>query len=100
MTKENCLSFAEIETAVSNEALQQFLLPIEEAISYLPKYEINDTLAMKVRNGAVLATPDSLLDVKEPIVMLSTNGEALAIYMQHPSKNGFLKPSKILKVIE
>ncbi|WP_445506097.1 tRNA pseudouridine(55) synthase TruB [Niallia sp. 03190] len=100
MTKTDCLTFAEIEEKMADGSLQGSLLPIEDAVSYLPKYQINDTLAMKVRNGSVLDTPSSLLAIEEPIVMESTSGEALAIYVHHPTKPGKIKPNKILKVLE
>ena len=34
------------------------LYPIETALSHLPKYLINDKIAEKVKNGAVLPIPD------------------------------------------
>ncbi|MED4037859.1 tRNA pseudouridine(55) synthase TruB [Niallia taxi] len=100
MTLDDCLTLEQIEEAQSIGVLEQSLRPIEDALSYLPKYEINDTLAMRVRNGAVLETPPHLLDVDGPIAVFSEEGEALAIYIHHPSKEGMIKPSKILKVLE
>ncbi|TRZ38680.1 tRNA pseudouridine(55) synthase TruB [Niallia circulans] len=100
ITLEDCLTLEQIEEAQSNGVLEQSLRPIEDALSYLPKYEINDTLAMRVRNGAVLETPSHLVDVDCPIAVFSEEGEALAIYIHHPSKEGMIKPSKILKVLE
>ncbi|WP_445488181.1 tRNA pseudouridine(55) synthase TruB [Niallia sp. 03133] len=100
MTKSSCLAFAEIEEKMADGSLAEFLLPIEEAVSYLPKFQINDTLAMKVRNGSVLDTPASFISIVEPIVMESEQGEALAIYVHHPTKPGKIKPSKILKVLD
>lgn len=100
MTLDDCLTLEQIEEAQSIGVLEQSLRPIEDALSYLPKYEINDTLAMRVRNGAVLETPPHLMDVDGPIAVFSEEGEALAIYIHHPSKEGMIKPSKILKVME
>ncbi|MCM3214702.1 tRNA pseudouridine(55) synthase TruB [Niallia taxi] len=100
MTLDDCLTLEQIEEAQSIGVLEQSLRPIEDALSYLPKYEINDTLAMRVRNGAVLETPPHLMDVDGPIAVFSEEGEALAIYIHHPSKEGMIKPSKILKVLE
>ncbi|MEI2402370.1 tRNA pseudouridine(55) synthase TruB [Niallia taxi] len=100
MTLDDCLTLEQIEEAQSIGVLEQSLRPIEDALSYLPKYEINDTLAMRVRNGAVLETPPHLMDADGPIAVFSEEGEALAIYIHHPSKEGMIKPSKILKVLE
>ncbi len=100
MTLDDCLTLEQIEEAQSIGVLEQSLRPIEDALSYLPKYEINDTLAMRVRNGAVLEAPPHLMDADGPIAVFSEEGEALAIYIHHPSKEGMIKPSKILKVLE
>ncbi len=100
MTLADCLTFEQIEEAQSNGVLEQKLRPIEDALVYLPKYEINDTLAMRVRNGSVLEAPPHLLQAEGPIAVFSEEGEALAIYIHHPSKEGMIKPSKILKVLE
>lgn len=100
MTEKDCLTFEELEETIENGTLSQYLLPMEAALSHLPKYEINDTLAMKVRNGSVLPTPDEFLHSEDPIVLLSKAQEALAIYIHHPSKEGMIKPSKILKILD
>lgn len=99
-TKQECVTFEELEKYVENGKLENYIYPLEDALLHLPKYEINDTLAMKVRNGTVLETPAYLLDEQEPIVIQTTTGEALAIYVQHPTKQGLIKPSKILKILE
>ncbi|MCE4048267.1 MULTISPECIES: tRNA pseudouridine(55) synthase TruB [Bacillaceae] len=99
MTLSDCLTFEQIEEAQSKGLLEQSLRPIEDALSYLPKYEINDTLAMRVRNGAVLEAPPELLQTEGPIAVFTESGEAIAIYVHHPSKQGMIKPSKILKVL-
>ncbi|MEK4747082.1 tRNA pseudouridine(55) synthase TruB [Niallia sp. FSL W8-0177] len=99
-TKQECVTFEELEKYVENGKLENYIYPLEDVLLHLPKYEINDTLAMKVRNGTVLETPAYLLDEQEPIVIQTTTGEALAIYVQHPTKQGLIKPSKILKILE
>lgn len=99
-TKQECVTFEELEEYVENGKLKNYIYPLEDALLHLPKYEINDTLAMKVRNGTVLETPAHLLNEQEPIVIQTTTGEALAIYVQHPTKQGLIKPSKILKILE
>lgn len=99
-TKQECVTFEELEKYVENGKLENYIYPLEDALLHLPKYEINDTLAMKVRNGTVLETPAHLLNEQEPIVIQTTTGEALAIYVQHPAKQGLIKPSKILKILE
>lgn len=85
-TEKDCLTFEEIEMHVNNGTIDSYLFPIEKALLDLPKFIINDTLAMKVRNGSVLETPEHLRQVNNPIVIEDESGEALAIYMHHPTK--------------
>lgn len=99
MTQKDCLTIEEVTEKQNNGTIEQNLRPLEDALCDLPKFQINDTLAIKVRNGMVLELPSELKGVEDPIVMESEEGEALAIYVHHPTKTGKIKPSKILKVI-
>jgi tRNA pseudouridine55 synthase len=63
----------------------------------LPKYIINDKVAEKVKNGALLPIPDYLINSNGPISAETEEGKALAIYSVHPSKPGLLKPVKVLR---
>ncbi|MBP3038365.1 tRNA pseudouridine(55) synthase TruB [Bacillaceae bacterium Marseille-Q3522] len=96
-TISDCLTFADIEKEMENGTLQQQLFPLEQALSHLPKYQINDTLAKKVKNGAILVCPNELIHTQDPIIVITENNKALAIYQQHPAKHGLLKPEKVLR---
>ncbi|MEW9108636.1 MAG: tRNA pseudouridine(55) synthase TruB [Cytobacillus gottheilii] len=96
-TVSDCLTLAEIEEKAENGTIEEALYPLETGLSDLPKYEINDTLAMKVKNGAVLETPEEFLTIAGPILVSDENGRALAIYMNHPEKHGLIKPAKVLR---
>ena len=43
---------------MENGTIQEILRPLETALSHLPKYIINDKIAEKVKNGALLPIPD------------------------------------------
>ena len=60
---------------------------------------INDKIAEKVINGAVLPIPEALQEEEDFIVMESRSGQALAIYIHHPEKPGMMKPSKVLRTV-
>lgn len=95
ITASDCVTFEQIEMAMKEEKIQQYLIPLEEGISYLPFYEIDDNLAIKIKNGAVLSTP---LDwPNEANVVMSHHGKAIAIYDTHPSKEAKIKPIKVLR---
>ena len=42
---------------MENGTTEEILNPLETALTYLPKYVINDKIAEKVKNGAVLPIP-------------------------------------------
>jgi tRNA pseudouridine55 synthase len=63
----------------------------------LPKLIISDTVAEKVKNGAILPIPNPLSDIDGPFNVETEHGQALAIYMKHPTKPLFLKPLKVLR---
>jgi tRNA pseudouridine55 synthase len=94
---EDCFTLEEVEEYMKNGAIDKVLYPLEAGISHLPKITINDKVAEKVKNGAILPYPNQLTDLDGPIIVETEQGKALAIYMEHPSKPSFLKPMKVLR---
>jgi tRNA pseudouridine55 synthase len=94
------LHFEEIEELAEQNRLQNVLIPIGTALNHLPKMVINDTLAEKVKNGALLEVPAGYEHYthEDAIVVYDENGLCLAIYKRHPEKHHFLKPSKVLAI--
>ena len=93
---DDCVTLAQIEEMVAQGTFSTILRPLEDALTYLPKIVINDKLAEKVKNGAVLPIPDHLLELSGSVVIESEGGRALAIYRAHPEKPGLMKPEKVL----
>ncbi|WP_141433458.1 tRNA pseudouridine(55) synthase TruB [Bacillus sp. 03113] len=96
ITLKDCFTFEEIENTMREDKIQDILYPIEMALSHLPKYELNDTLAEKVKNGAVLPAPAFCENIDGPINMM-THGMTIALYIKHPQKQGLIKPVKVLR---
>jgi tRNA pseudouridine55 synthase len=99
-TLSDCFTLEEVAMRMENGTIQEILRPIETALAYLPKYVINDKIAEKVKNGAVLPIPESFINEENPIVMETKEGFALAIYIHHPEKQGMMKPLKVLRTFE
>ncbi|MGM0844641.1 MAG: tRNA pseudouridine(55) synthase TruB [Bacillota bacterium] len=91
--KKDCVTFEELEELIAAGEVEKALFPIETGISHLPKWDLNDTLAMKVKNGAVLNMPEEWPDNQ---VAMNYKGKTLAIYQAHPEKHGIIKPVKVL----
>jgi tRNA pseudouridine55 synthase len=66
------------------------LLPVVEAVRALPKVEVDDDVAERVRVGAVLDAPPGV----GPWALLSRHGELLAVY--EPHRAGVAKPAVVL----
>ncbi len=94
----DCLTFEQIEQAVEEGTIQSLLHPIERALFHLPKFKINDTLAEKVRNGAVLPCPEDESLLEGQFLMVDSTGKCMAIYAQHPTKKHLIKPVKVLAI--
>ncbi|MEW8971162.1 tRNA pseudouridine(55) synthase TruB [Mesobacillus jeotgali] len=96
-TIEDCYTFEQLEEMAAEGNLADALQPLEAGISYLPKYRINDKVAEKVKNGALLQIPEEFVGISGPIIVVTEDGKALAIYRSHPTKTGMMKPDKVLR---
>ncbi|PLR77679.1 tRNA pseudouridine(55) synthase TruB [Bacillus sp. V3-13] len=93
----DCLTLEEVEAVMSEGKIETVLAPLEAGVSHLPKFTISDTLAEKVKNGALLQIPRHLSSESGPILVETEAGRALAIYRHHPRKPGLMKPDKVLR---
>ncbi len=98
--QEKCLTFPEIEEKVAEGTIAGALLPIEEVLKHLPRFEMNDALARQVKNGRVLKIPAFLENVSEQPIAMYHAGKIIAIYKKHPDKPGLMKPARVLQVNE
>ncbi|MDX8365109.1 tRNA pseudouridine(55) synthase TruB [Cytobacillus sp. IB215665] len=98
---QQCLSFDEIEQLVNDGEMKKKLLSLESALTHLPKLQINDKVAEKVKNGAVLPMAEELsyIDVNVPFCMMDRFNHCLALYIKHPEKMHLMKPKKVLVTV-
>ncbi|WP_100330954.1 tRNA pseudouridine(55) synthase TruB [Bacillus xiapuensis] len=93
--QEDCLTLKEVEARQESGEISSFLHPLEAGVSHLPKWLISDTLAGKVKHGAVLAQPSDWPQGEREAAVFE-QGHLLAIYQLHPTKPGKVKPVKVL----
>jgi tRNA pseudouridine55 synthase len=91
-TLDDTISFEQLEEMLKEERTEEFLIPIEQALYHFPKWKVNDKLAQKIKNGAVL---DVEVDLPEKFVIYDEDDHCIAIYIKHPSKPGLIKPEKV-----
>jgi len=94
-SKEQCATFQEIEKAAETGDRESLLFPLETGIRHLPKWEISDTLAEKVKNGAVLKKPETWPETGDRLAVFF-RGKILAVYVAHSGRPGFIKPAKVI----
>lgn len=94
-TLENALSFEQLQEAADNQTIRVVVHPIEIGVAEMPKHRVYGTLADKVKNGAVLHSQPSM---EEPTAVFNGEDKLLAIYQNHPSKEGLVKPVKIIMI--
>jgi tRNA pseudouridine55 synthase len=93
-TKDDCFTFEMLEELVEKNETHHVFFPLERGLNRLPIYELNDTLAGKVKNGALLPLPEDWPKNQE--VGMYFAGHCLAIYQIHPTKQEYIKPVKVL----
>ncbi|MBW9216979.1 tRNA pseudouridine(55) synthase TruB [Anoxybacillus sp. ST70] len=92
-TLDQCVSFADIEQHVVAGTAHTLLLPIKRALAHFPTYVMSKEEEEKVKHGGLLPILPSM---PERLLMVNEQGEALAIYMPHPTKQSYMKPLKVL----
>lgn len=90
---DDCLTFAEIKEHARKETLAGHLFPLDRALSRLQSLTVNNSLAEKIKNGAVLPVPEEM--EAERFTVYNEREELLAVYQHHPAKSGFMKPEKV-----
>lgn len=91
--QNDCLTLEEVEEQNRRQTLQQFIRPLEDALNEFESVEIDDDLYGKIMNGQVLPQHPSLIE-REKIVFTKSE-KAIAIYCNHPTKEGLMKPEKM-----
>jgi|SRR5690606_32656272 len=94
--QEDCFTMEQLENLRNSGKLFESLQPIEAALKHLPKMELTEDLALKVKNGAVLPLPQSLESFGDQPIALYFQNKVIAIYKKHPSKQWLMKPDRVL----
>lgn len=92
-TKEQCYTLQQIKDKVEEGTIEQIVLPKERALTKYPFIEMGQLEEKQILNGQVLPL-HPLLKEHEKIVF-TKDEKAIAIYVQHPTKEQFMKPEKM-----
>ncbi|ARD49337.1 tRNA pseudouridine(55) synthase TruB [Sporosarcina sp. P33] len=92
--QSDCNTLADVAQLMEEQNIQSILRPIEEVLTDFPQLQIDEQLLESIRNGQVL--PAVPLLAEHPSIVMMFEGHVLAIYQNHPTKPGLMKPEKML----
>lgn len=93
--KDQTITLAQLETIMEEEKLSEYLLPIDYGLEAFPRLAIDEALWARVKNGVVLEQAE--LDEESYPILLTYKNQIVALYDEHPTKTGKLKPRKMFK---
>ena len=92
-TKKECVTLQQVEEIMNEGKINEVILPVEYALTNYPFIEIEEYNKKQILNGQVLPI-HALLKENDKIVY-SNQGKAYAVYIPHPTKEGYMKPEKM-----
>nr|WP_223154933.1 tRNA pseudouridine(55) synthase TruB [Alkalibacillus aidingensis] len=95
-SKDDAVTFSELERAQEEHSVAEFIQSPSRALNFLPVHVVSSKEeAIRYQHGQVLPRPDTLLD-DELFRVEDRDGQLIAVYQKHPSKEGLIKPFKVL----
>lgn len=91
--EEQCMTLQMVQEKVDEGTLKDSLLPLDYALENMVSYEVPEEFVKSIKNGQVLDQFE-LLKVHERLVFTFQN-QAVAVYINHPTKEGKMKPEKM-----
>ena len=95
--RENCITLAQVQEMMDANRIDEFILPVEYALSSFPSVEIDSSNEKQIMNGQVLPLHEILKEHDK--MVYTSHGKAFAVYIAHPTKEGFMKPEKMFPIL-
>lgn len=91
--EEQCMTLQMVQEKVDEGTLKDSLLPLEYALENMVSSEVPKEFVKSIKNGQVL---DQFELLKEHDRLVFTyQGQAVAVYINHPTQEGKMKPEKM-----
>lgn len=97
ITKEQTVTFSELESAVEAGRYQEVLLPLAEVFTTFPQVEVNEDMYRRIQNGAILEKNNFPADLSYPVSFIY-HGDLIAIYKNYEKNPELIKTQKTIKV--
>lgn len=95
-TKEESISFQQLEVKTDLEELQQYLQPITSGLTHLSRIEVDEEIKRKIANGQKLPRP-TILPETNPFLLMHQD-ELLAVYKLHEKNEDEIKAVRVFKL--
>ncbi|WP_240375356.1 tRNA pseudouridine(55) synthase TruB [Bacillus piscicola] len=95
-TCEEAIKLEEIENRLQEGSGSSVIYPMAKGLAHLPRVEVDEQTKAKILNGRVLPADKQM---KEKMFLFVSADELLAVYQQHPTKEGLIKPKTMLRTI-
>ncbi|SIS37498.1 tRNA pseudouridine(55) synthase TruB [Salimicrobium flavidum] len=79
---------------LNKEIIKETLLPMQRAVPHLPEWKVSEKEAAMIKNGERFYVPEGW--VSGNIHSAVFENEILALYQDHPEKEGIIKPLRVL----
>lgn len=91
----SCYTLAQVRELAESNQVSSILEPIDLIFEELPSFSLNDSLWSRVKNGAVIEA-DAFPGMEEiNLIAFHYNNNLVALYENHPGREGFKKPRKM-----
>ncbi|WKA49732.1 tRNA pseudouridine(55) synthase TruB [Planococcus liqunii] len=95
-TAKDCVTLAEVAELAQNGDISSVLKPLSYGLSNFPFAEIDQKDIFAIKNGQVL-DKHPLLEA-ENFLVLTVDGQPLALYKKHPERADKMKPEKMFGI--
>ena len=89
----NCFTLKQVQDLVDQNSLKDNLYELDYALEDMPKFEVPNHLEKAIQNGQVLDAINALQSQER--IVFTRFERAVAVYVNHPSKEGKMKPEKM-----
>lgn len=97
-TKEQGVTLEQVAELMAESQIEKVLLPVEYGVQEFPRIDISDDLWLLVKNGSRMTYQELGLEaLPNTLVAVFYKGTVVSLYEAHPTKEGIVKPRKVLR---
>lgn len=91
-SEKDAITFSQLQHAKESGTLHEYLYPLQRGIGEMEQVEVDEVTSSRIHHGNKLPTPPTVQTF--PFAYVFQN-KLLAIYENHPSEDGIVKPVRV-----